>query len=97
MLGSFVVGMAVSGCGGSKTITVENDGGTVVTVSFAEEDLGQVEPDGGAVVNTDECLEGPIVVTYESGRVVELADSACPGQRLRINDESAELVAQADG
>ena len=96
LLGSVVLEL-VAGCGAGGTITVDNDGGTVVTVAFADEGVGEVEPDGGAVVHTDECLGSPVVVTYASGHVVELAGSVCPGQQLRIDDAGAELVAQTDG
>lgn len=89
--------MVVSGCGAGGTITVENDGGTDVKVAFADEGVGEVDPDGGAVVHTDQCLGSPVVVTCTSGRVIELAESVCPGQQLRIDDAGAELVAQTDG
>ena len=95
LLGSVAVVLAVCGCGAGETITVANGGGTVVTVAFADESVGAVEPDGGAVVYTDECLGRPIV-TDASGRVVELAQSVCPGQQLRIDDTGAELMAQTE-
>ena len=95
---SFAVGLAgLAGCGGDGTVAVENDGPTAVTVAFGEVDFGEVEPEGGGLVLTDDCLEGPIVVTFKSGRVVELAETACPGQRLLVRDESAELVVQSSG
>jgi len=70
---------------------------TAVTVAFGDDDWGVVEPMGGAVAHTDNCLRGPIVVTFKSGRTVELAEAACPGQRLLVRDESVELGAQNDG
>ena len=65
-----------------------------MTVEFADDGMGTIAPDGGAVMCTDDCQQGPIVVPYDGGRVVELAGSACPGQRLQISDETAELVAE---
>ena len=98
LVGSFAVGLAgLAGCGSDGTVAVENDGPAAVTVAFGEDDFGEVAPGGGALVNTDDCLQGPIVVTFKSGRVVELAETACPGQRLLVRDESAELVVQSSG
>ena len=98
LVGSFAVGLAgLAGCGGDGTVAVENNGPTAVTVAFGEDDWGEVAPGGGALVNTDDCLQGPIVVTFKSGRVVELAEAACPGQRLLVRDESAQLMAQSNG
>jgi hypothetical protein len=95
LVGSFAVGLlGAAGCSSDGTVSVENNGAAAVTVAFGEDDLGKVEPRGGAVVNTDDCLRGPIVVTFGSGRVVTLAESACPGQRLLVRDETAELLAQ---
>ena len=93
---SAVAAAGLVGCSSAGTIAVENDGPAAVTVSFGDEDLGQVEPSGGAVVNTDDCLEGPIVVTFSSGRIVELGEKACPGQRLHVREEAAELVTRSD-
>lgn len=98
IVGSFAVGLAgLVGCSSDGTVVVENNGPTAVTVAFGDDDWGQVEPRGGAVVDSEDCLRGPIVVTFESGRVVELAETACPGQRPVVGDEAAELVAQTDG
>ena len=99
MVGSFAVGLAgLAGCGSDGTVAVENNGPAAVTVAFGGKvDFGEVEPSGGGLVYTDDCLQGPIVVTFKSGRVVELAEAACPGQRLLVRDESAELVAQSNG
>ena len=98
LVGSFAVGLAgLAGCGSDGTFDVENSGPTAVTVAFGDDDWGEVAPGGGALVNTDDCLQGPIVVTFKSGRVVELAETACPGQRLLVRDESAELVVQSSG
>ena len=98
LVGSFAVGLAgLAGCGSDGTITVENNGPTAVTVAFGDDDVNEVGPTGGFVVLTDDCLQGPIVVTFKSGRVVELAGTACPGQRLIVRDDSAELVAQSGG
>ena len=80
-----------------RTVAVENNSPTAVTVAFADDDWGEVEPAGSALVNTDDCLHGPIVVTFEGGCVVELAEAACPGQQLLVRDESAGLVVQSNG
>ena len=95
--GSVLVGMTVAGCGVGKAVTIANDAGTVVTVRSADEDFGEVAANGGAVVYADDCLEGPIVVTFEGGRVIELDESACPGQQLRIGDGTAEVVSEPEG
>lgn len=98
LVGSFAVGLAgLAGCGSDGTVDVGNSGPTAVTVAFGDDDWGEVAPGGGALVYTDDCLQGPIIVTFKSGRVVELAETACPGQRLLVRDESAELVAQSSG
>ena len=98
MVGAFAVGLAgLSGCGSGGTIAVENPSPTSVTVAFGNDDWGQISSSGGAIVHTDDCLQSPIVVTFASGRVVELAEQACPGQRLLVSNESAELVAQGEG
>ena len=99
LVGSFAVGLAgLAGCGSDGTVDVENNGPTAVTVAFGDEvDFGEVAPSGGGLVYTDDCLQGPIVVTFKSGRVVELAETACPGQRLLVRGESAMLVTQSNG
>lgn len=88
---------ALAGCSSDGTVAVQNSGPTAVTVAFGDDDWGLVEPKGGAAVHSDDCLRGPVVVTFESGRVVELAEMACPGQRLLVRDEAVELVAQSGG
>ena len=45
------------------------------------------------LLGVDECFDGPIVVTYEGGHSVDLSGPICPGQELRIEAESAEVVA----
>lgn len=93
---AFVV-IVASGCGGGESISIENTGRSAVTVQSSGDDPGTVDANGGMSVFTDECYEGPLVVTFEGGRVVELSESLCPGQRLVISDNDAKILAGVPG
>ena len=87
--------MIASGCGvGSEKIEIMNTGASAVTVQSSDEDLGTIEANGGALVDTDDCYQGPIVVTYKGGPADEVSESLCPGQRLLIDDQDAKIVAE---
>ena len=98
MVALCVGAIVLVGCGASESIDVTNEGDSAVTVAFADETPSEVLPGGCVAVLTDDCIAGPTVVTFASGRVVELAEPACPGQNLLIvEDGSAEWVPQEDG
>ncbi|GAA4424985.1 hypothetical protein GCM10023169_22200 [Georgenia halophila] len=63
-----------------------------VDVQLGDDEVNDVTADGGALLYTNECFDGPIVVTYAGGRTVKLAVPICPGQELVVTDEGVELV-----
>lgn len=84
--------MGTVGCAADKNIDVWNASDATVTVQLGTEDLGEITPDGGVVLlETPECYEGPIVVTYAEGRTVTLDRPICPGQTLSITDATARI------
>ncbi|WP_250444184.1 hypothetical protein [Actinotalea sp. C106] len=85
--------LGTAGCAAEKNIDVTNASDVTVTVRFGEEDLGEVTADGGvALLGTTECYEGPIVVKYTGGRVLELEGPICPEQTLAVDDETIRIV-----
>ena len=97
MVGLALVVMVASGCGGGGQIEIQNMGAGAVSVQSSGDDSETIEANGGMVAYTDECYEGPLVMTFEGGRVVELSESLCPGQRLLINDQDAKIDAGVSG
>ena len=79
---------AQEGAGPSLTSTAD----AVVTVRSADGEVVEVEPGGGALVLSDDCLEAPLVVTYADGDEVAFDAPVCPGQELLIEDGSVRLV-----
>ena len=86
--------------GGAVACTQESTGPALtnaadaaVTVRSADgEVVSDIEPDGGAMVMTDDCLEAPLVVTYEGDEEVTFDAPVCPGQELLIGNGAVRLV-----
>lgn len=82
-----------AGCSEESTgPSMTNSADTAVTVASADGHVSEIDPDGGVLVLTDDCLEAPLVVTYEGGEEVTFNAPVCPGQELRIQDRSVRLV-----
>lgn len=84
--------LASAGCGDGQielTNNTQADVGVQLGSGYVDEVLG----DGGTVIYTDECYDGPIVVTFADERSVDLEGPICPGQELLIGDETAKLRA----
>jgi len=88
---------AVAGCACEGTISVANSAGAVVVVRGAEETFGPVEPDGGLAFSSDDCVEGPLVVTYPGGEEIVFDAPLCPGQELLVERASVQVVAPSHG
>ncbi|MGV8968618.1 MAG: hypothetical protein ACOH2F_20350 [Cellulomonas sp.] len=89
--------LCTSACAAGKNIEVTNGADASVTVLLGEDDLGEVTSGGGvAVLDTTDCQKGPIVVTYEDGRVITLKGPICPGETLAVSDTEAIIVPAAD-
>lgn len=85
--------LSTVGCAENEDIAVTNAADTTVTVRFGHEDVGGVTPGGGAsLLGPAGCYDGPIVVTYAQGRVVELDGPICPGQTLAVSNATATVV-----
>lgn len=97
VLGLALICTVAAGCGGGGQIEIRNTGASAVSVQSANVVSETIEANGGMVAYTDDCYEGPLVVTFEGGRVVELSESLCPGQRLLINGEDAKIDAGVSG
>ena len=97
MVGLAFIVIVASGCGGGEQIEIENTGPSAVSVQSSGDVSDTIEANGGMVAYTDECYEGPLVVTFEGGRLVELSESLCPGQRLVISDKDAKIDAGVSG
>ncbi|WP_298461648.1 hypothetical protein [uncultured Cellulomonas sp.] len=85
-----MLGMAA--CTAGEDISIANRTDADVLVRLGSEDVGEVTSDGGVVLlDTTECYDGPIVVTYADQSTFELQEAICPGQTLLVDSGSAEI------
>ncbi len=93
-VGLTVAALTFAACSNAGDVGLINDSAGTVTVEYGGDGPEEVPGGGGVVLlGVDECFDGPIVVTYEGGHSVDLSGPICPGQELRIEAESAEVVA----
>ncbi|MFP3714354.1 hypothetical protein [Puerhibacterium sp. TATVAM-FAB25] len=96
MLGALLL----AGCAETGHVDLRNDTEDDVSVRFTDEeamaDLGadgvvDVPATGGASIPSSTCYDGPFLVTYPDGRIIEVRGDLCPGQELWVRDGAAEL------
>jgi len=89
-----VVAVSAAACSqDSSGPAVTNAADAAVTVRSADgEVVSDIDPDGGAMVLTDDCLEAPLVVTYAGGEEIIFDAPVCPGQELLIQNSLVRLV-----
>ncbi len=93
VLATLTVGaLAFAGCAEDGQVHIANNAEATVDVWLSDDDAEEDIPaDGGVLIFTNECFDGPLVVMYADGRTLELAGPICPGQELIVGNEAAVL------
>lgn len=88
-----LLALVLAGCAAQGQIDVVNRSGSDITVTIGDEDLGEIGPEGGAVLlEVADCVDGPVVVGYADGRTAELAGPVCAGQRVTVGASALRLT-----
>jgi len=85
-----LTGTVLTACAGREAIMFINNSADDVTVQYGQESL-KVEGYGGLGWHADECVTGPIVVTYLDARSTTIDGNVCPGSELVITADTAQI------
>jgi len=85
-----LTGTVLAACAGRETIMFINNSVDDVTVQYGQESF-KVEGNGGLGWHADECVIGPIVVTYLDARSTTIDGNLCPGSKLVITAHTARI------